>query len=204
MVELFNIQQELKAPKNKYNDFGKFAFRNTSGILEALKPLLKKYKCTLTLNDELEAKGERYYIHAIVTLTNETGESIVSDAWAREQDSKSGMDAAQLTGACSSYARKYALCGLFAIDDSDYDPDAQTPAASNVLTEGCDKWEGAIKHCIDNNLEPAALRKWYELSAGDEIKLKNAIAARKLSNGDSTKEKEILEFQQAFGLEQTK
>lgn len=214
MVELFNIQQELKAPKDKYNKFGGFPYRNTSGILEAVKPLLNKYKCTLTLCDDLQAVGDRFYIHATATLTNDTGDIITADAWAREQDSKSGMDAAQITGSCSSYARKYALCGLFAIDDSQLDIDAQeeTPKddkhevkpeenTKEILSEGCPKWDNAIKWCVDNNAQPSAVKKWYQLSEEDERKLKDAVDRKRLAAGDPYKEKDILDFQKEFGLE---
>lgn len=222
MVELLNIQQELKAPKDKYNKFGGFPYRNASGILEAVKPLLKKYKCIITLHDEIALLGDRFYIHSVVTLVNESGDKVEADGWAREQENKAGMDAAQLTGACSSYARKYALCGLFAIDDSELDPDTmdnrepevqadskteaqQKPIVQNKekesLHEASEKWEQAIQWCIEKNAQPALLRKWYQISEEDEIKLRNAISVRKLSAGDPNKEKDIIEFQKEFGTE---
>ena len=119
---LINIQGELKAPKSNYNKFGNYAYRSAEDILEALKPLLKKNNCTLTLKDDIILIGDRFYIKAIATLSNEKG-SIEASAMAREDESKKGMDGAQITGSCSSYARKYALNGLFAIDDTK-DPDA--------------------------------------------------------------------------------
>jgi len=118
MKELIQIQKELKAPKNQYNAFGEYHYRSAEDILEALKPLLAKYDCILTLTDEIIFIGNRYYICAFATIKNSTGEQIVVKAFAREQESKTKMDASQITGAASSYARKYALNGLFLIDDT--------------------------------------------------------------------------------------
>lgn len=117
--KLNNIQLELKAPKNKRNSFGGYDYRDLSGILEALKPLLKKYKCAIVFDDNVTTKEDRTYIEATATIIDcEDGSMCRCKGYAREQDSKKGMDDAQLTGACSSYARKYACNGLFAIDDS--------------------------------------------------------------------------------------
>lgn len=118
MEELIKIQTELKAPKNLYNTFGKYFYRNAEGIMEAVKPLLKKYGCCLTLCDDTILIGERYYLRATATLTNKEGKNISVTALAREDTSKKGMDGSQLTGTASSYARKYALNGLFLIDDT--------------------------------------------------------------------------------------
>ena len=105
--KLQKIQCELKAPKNKRNSFGGYDYRDMSGILEALKPYLDKYKCLLVLSDDVVTKEERTYIVATATLIDtEDGTQISCNGYAREQDSKKGMDDAQLTGACSSYARK--------------------------------------------------------------------------------------------------
>ena len=122
MKELINIQSELKAPKSQYNSFGKYQYRNAEDILEAVKPLLKKNNCHLTITDEIILIGDRYYVKSTAEITNGT-EVVMTSALAREEESKKGMDSAQLTGATSSYARKYALNGLFCIDDtkdSDY------------------------------------------------------------------------------------
>lgn len=118
MEELIKIQTELKAPKNLYNSFGKYKYRNAEGIMEAVKPLLKKYNCYLTLCDDIHMIGERYYLRATATIINKDGKSVVVTALAREDESKKGLDGAQLTGSTSSYARKYALNGLFLIDDT--------------------------------------------------------------------------------------
>lgn len=122
MKELINIQAGLKAPKDKRNTFGGYNYRSCESILEAVKPLLKAEACTLTINDDIVQVGERYYIKATATLRNSSGGSVSATALAREEETKKGMDGAQVTGAASSYARKYALNGLFAIDDTK-DPD---------------------------------------------------------------------------------
>ena len=117
--KLQKLQSELKAPKGQYNSFGKYKYRNCEDILESLKPLLKENNCCVVLNDEICLVGERYYIKAIVTLIDsETGEKVENTAFAREEEFKKGMDGSQVTGASSSYARKYALNGLFGIDDT--------------------------------------------------------------------------------------
>jgi hypothetical protein len=120
--KLLIIQSKLKAPKNQYNDFNNFYYRSAEDILEALKPLLKEVGCTLTISDEIVVVAERVYVKAIATLSDGK-DNISTTAFAREEESKKGMDAAQITGAASSYARKYALNGLFCIDDTK-DPDS--------------------------------------------------------------------------------
>lgn len=120
--KLVTIQQLLNAPKNLTNSFGGYKYRSAEGILEAVKPLLKEHKLSLTLTDTAILKGEWHYIKATAILTDNEGNAMKTNAYAREQDIKKGMDSAQVTGAASSYARKYALNGLFAIDDTK-DPD---------------------------------------------------------------------------------
>ena len=118
MNKLLQIQTELKAPKSQFNSFGKYNYRNCEDILESLKPLLLKYELTLTISDDMVAIGNRIYVRATASI-NEGGKDPVSvTAFARESEDKKGMDAAQVTGAASSYARKYALNGLFLIDDT--------------------------------------------------------------------------------------
>ena len=120
--KLFEIQQNLKAPKEKYNNFGKYAFRSCEDILEALKPLLASQKAIIVLSDELTNIEQRYYIKATARIIDiETGEQIENSSYAREDENKKGMDLSQITGASSSYARKYALNGLFCIDDNKED-----------------------------------------------------------------------------------
>lgn len=118
MKELITIQSELKAPKSQFNRFGNYKYRKAEDILEAVKPILNKQKCTLILTDDIVMVGSRIYVKATATLKNEKGEMETTTAFAREEDTKKGMDGSQITGAASSYARKYALNGLFAIDDN--------------------------------------------------------------------------------------
>ncbi len=113
--KLSQIQKDLKAPKNQKNTFGNYNYRSCEDILEGVKPLLEGY--FLTINDEIIQVGDRYYIKATATLSSGK-ESISNSAFAREPENKKGMDESQVTGASSSYARKYALNGLFAIDDT--------------------------------------------------------------------------------------
>lgn len=124
MKELIAIQAELKAPKSQYNNFGKYAYRSCEDILEAVKPLLNKYDAALIVSDEIIEIGGRVYVKAKAELIfpcdkSGTGwKSVNATGWAREEESKKGMDSAQLTGSTSSYARKYALNGLLCIDDA--------------------------------------------------------------------------------------
>lgn len=120
---LSHIQAELKAPKNLYNKFGGYYYRNAESILEATKPLCAKYGCTLTVSDEIQLIGDRYYVKATATIQDKDGSTASVSSFAREDETKKGMDVAQITGTASSYARKYALNGLFCIDDTK-DPDS--------------------------------------------------------------------------------
>lgn len=136
--KLMNIQAELKAPKNLRNSFGNYNYRNVESILEALKPLLVKYKATVTITDTIEFIADRIYVKAVATIydvenRNNDADIITSTAYAREAESKKGMDEAQITGATSSYARKYALNGLFLLDDTqDVDTEAYQKAEKSA------------------------------------------------------------------------
>lgn len=117
--KLMLVQSELKAPKSQFNKFGKYYYRNCEDILEALKPICLTHKAVTYLTDEIVTVGQRTYVKATATLVDiETGENVQNTAYAREEESKKGMDGSQVTGASSSYARKYALNGLFGIDDT--------------------------------------------------------------------------------------
>ena len=139
--KLMLIQNELKCPKDQFNSFGKYHYRSTESILEAVKPLLKKNGLSLFVSDSIELIGERYYIKATCKLINtEDGETIEASAMARESLDKKGMDSSQVSGATSSYARKYALNGLFLIDDTkDFDSaevSKQTSKSSSSTNTG--------------------------------------------------------------------
>lgn len=138
MKELIAIQSELKAPKSQFNKFGGYKYRKAEDILEAVKPLLNKQKCTLTITDDIVMVGNRIYVKATATIKNEKGEFETTTGWAREEETKKGMDGSQITGASSSYARKYALNGLFAIDDnadSDTTNDGQQQTQQQAKTQ---------------------------------------------------------------------
>lgn len=133
--KLMQIQTELKAPKNLYNKFGNFNYRNAESILEAVKPLLTKYGCALTVEDHIQLIGDRFYVQATATLHDtEKEEEVSAVAYAREPESKKGMDESQITGTASSYARKYALNGLFILDDTK-DPDTDEYHTQTATTE---------------------------------------------------------------------
>lgn len=118
MRELINIQSKLKAPKSQFNRFGNYKYRKAEDILEAVKPLLAENSCTLVITDDIVMVGNRIYVKATATIKNDKGDTETSTGFAREEGSKKGMDESQVTGAASSYARKYALNGLLAIDDN--------------------------------------------------------------------------------------
>lgn len=118
--KLSAIQAELKAPKNQRNNFGNYNYRSCEDILEAVKPICRKYKAVLHISDELVTFTSRYYVEATAYLRDmeDDTKALYSKGYAREEEEKKGMDGSQITGASSSYARKYALNGLFCIDDS--------------------------------------------------------------------------------------
>lgn len=118
LLYLAQIQSELKAPKGQRNNFGKYNYRSCEDILEAVKPLLQERGLVILITDDIVQIGERYYVRATATIYDSEGSYISNSALAREELKRSGMDASQITGATSSYARKYALNGLFAIDDT--------------------------------------------------------------------------------------
>lgn len=134
-ARLRNLQAELKAPKSQYNNFGKYKYRNAEDILEALKPLAVKHSLTFVIYDEIELLGDRFYVKAVVICRNDEGEELASTAYAREEESKKGMDGSQVTGAASSYARKYALNGMLLIDDTK-DSDATNAGGDTPSTGG--------------------------------------------------------------------
>ena len=163
MIEkLLKIQVELKAPKGQRNTFGNYNYRSCEDILEAVKPLLEKHKCVLTLNDTIEYIGDRYYIKATATIIDlESGTIVNNTAYAREEENKKGMDASQITGATSSYARKYALNGLLLIDDT---KDADTDEYQNQTKGKITYREQVIAYCKNNNLDIKEIAKDYNLN----------------------------------------
>lgn len=160
MNRLIKIQGLLKAAKNQYNSYGGYNYRSCEDILEALKPILKELNLALILNDEITQIGDRYYVKSTATLYDENKKEIASSsASAREALTKKGMDESQITGSTSSYARKYALNGLFMIDDAKdadftnkHGKEEQNNVENKQDTNKCPKCGGKIS--------PMALEKW--------------------------------------------
>lgn len=181
MKELQVIQSQLKAPKNQRNSFGGYDYRSCEDILEAVKPLLCELHCTLTLSDELVALGSRFYVKATAEIRSESGEVETTTAYAREEETKKGMDAAQITGSASSYARKYALNGLFCIDDNK-DPDTSKNRKPNSssgdggkqkpeLTPSHEKWASCVRSVKSGKFTVEKLREHYSISNDVERRL---------------------------------
>ena len=176
--KLLEIQTELKAPKGQYNSFGKYKYRSCEDILEAVKPICKKNNATLIIADELQNIGDRYYIKATATIIDiEDGSVLSNTAYAREEETKKGMDGSQITGTASSYARKYALNGLFCIDDTkDADTDEykeqteQDKIIDNKMVEGLNM--AIEKAQIDQKAVELILNQ-YGYTNTAEIKMKD-------------------------------
>lgn len=163
------VQATLKANKGLYNDFGKYKYRSCETILESVKPILASIQAIVLLTDELVMIGERYYIKATATFTLcQNGESISTTAYAREEECKKGMDGSQITGASSSYARKYALNGLFAIDDS-VDSDGTNDGEPEMITAEQIKEFEKLGVKLDN------VFKRYKIKSVNELTKEQAI-----------------------------
>lgn len=177
--KLVAIQSELKAPKNQYNNFGKYKYRSCEDILEGVKPLLKKYNLFQTIRDEVRVIGNRYYVEATVMVSG-TGEdqTIYTTALAREPENKKGMDESQITGTASSYARKYALNGMWLIDDTkdadtdehQYQKNNDRSAPKKKLTEDSQDWKNVVK-AIKDGYSLSDIKKKYDVSVDLEKKL---------------------------------
>ena len=181
--KLLNVQNALKAPKSQYNAFGKYNYRNCEDILEAVKPICKEVKALVYLTDDLVLIGERYYVQATATFVDvESTERLCAVAYAREEETKKGMDGSQVTGASSSYARKYALNGLFDIDD--------TKDSDTTNTHG--KEETAPKPAYRPTPKPAPTAKTPRDLLIDKLNEKgidiNAYAQEKGLNPNTTDE----------------
>ena len=163
--KLLNIQNELKAPKNQFNKFGNYKYRNAEDILEAVKPICLKYKAVINVRDTIIQIGDRYYVEATAYITDveKPADYIENRACAREEENKKGMDSSQVTGATSSYARKYALNGLLCIDDTK-DTDSEEYQKSNV--KPAEKSETMIidkqKELIINKFSKEEILKYLE------------------------------------------
>lgn len=176
--KLLAIQTELKAPKGQLNSYGNYMYRSCEDILEAVKPILNKYKCLLVIHDEVKQIGDRYYVMAEAKLIDleDNNPSIINTAYAREEDVKKGMDGSQITGTASSYARKYALNGLFLIDDTkDADTDehakvtGQEPKTEKLATEKQIELLKKIAEEQGKTLDVETVKKWTMKQASDFI-----------------------------------
>ena len=179
MKELCEIQKKLKAPKGQFNKFGNYKYRSCEDILEAVKPLLYEHGCSLKLSDDLVYVGDRYYIKATATITTKDGAAETVTAYAREEETKKGMDGSQITGTASSYARKYALNGLFCIDDTkDADTMDNTNEGAHALAQAQeDEREWMTEKQYQDAL--ARIAKGYLDTAE---KAKNAFRMKKIYN----------------------
>lgn len=168
MKELIAIQSELKAPKNQFNAFGKYKYRNCEDILEAVKPLLLKYGCTLTIDDEVKEVGGLVFIEATASIQKDL-EGRTVRAQAGIDPNRKGMDIAQSYGSSSSYARKYALNGLFLIDDTK-DPDSTNDhgGKKEELTPAHVKWQGAKDSLANGKVTLEQIKSVYILTAQNE------------------------------------
>ena len=161
-----DIQQKLKAPKGQYNSFGQYKYRSCEDILEGVKPLLKEYKLALLINDEIVQIGERYYVKSTAKITDGR-ESVSATAYAREPLEKKGADASQITGASSSYARKYALNGLLCIDDTK-DADA-IDNSQNQTQNTAYNWQTLKARATQGGVAEDSLKSYLK----NELKVKN-------------------------------
>lgn len=188
---LVEVQSELKAPKGLRNTFGNYNYRSTESILEAVKPLLAERGMLLTITDQLECIGDRYYVRAEAKVSKGS-DSIFVTAFAREEESKKGMDSSQVTGATSSYSRKYALNGLFLIDDTK-DPDSDeyqgkstktaAPASAPVkstndkpyLNKGTESYDKVVKALTEKKATLDQVQLKYKLSSVVKKELENLV-----------------------------
>ena len=184
--KLLNIQNELNCPKNQHNHFGNYDYRSCEDILESVKPLLDKYKLTLIITDEIEQIGDRYYVKATTGLIDyedmkeDDVAMITNTAYAREEEQKKGMDGSQVTGASSSYARKYALNGLFCIDDT---KDADTDAYKKQQDKGNNKPQNTYQKPVQKQtgqapklISEAQRKRLYAIANGNNEVAKRVLA----------------------------
>ena len=193
MKELIEIQNRLNAPKSRRNDFGKYNYRSAEDILKAAKPLLKELGCTLLLSDDVKEvvaaytyntqnkngasayQGTRVYVVATATIINSQGEKLSVQGMAREEVVKAGMDSAQITGAASSYARKYALNGLFAIDDGE-DADTLNTSPQYTQQQGQAPFPPAQPQQRGDEMTPEEIFNGYAKPAIEQARTKEELA----------------------------
>lgn len=189
MKALSEVQYKLKAPKGQVNSFGHYNYRSCEDILEAVKPLLHEAGLTLTLSDDVVAVGNRIYVKATATVSDGT-DSVSNTAFAREAESKKGMDDSQVTGAASSYARKYALNGLFCIDDTkdaDTDEYQRRTQSQPIMCTHCGNPIKPLTKRDGGTMPPAEVAKWTQREAhmtlcGDCLKAWRQAKANNTNN----------------------
>ena len=180
--KLTKIQTELKAPKSQYNNFGKYKYRSLEDIMEALKPLLKEAGACLVVEDDIKLIGDRFYIVAKATLLDAEGDGqITAQALARESFSKKGMDESQITGTASSYARKYCLNGLFAIDDTkdadsmDNSQDNRPTASKATEDDKKRMWAEFKSACEYQDVDAVEFLEWTGVDMTEKAKVHNTV-----------------------------
>ena len=187
LERVLKVQTELKAPKGQFNKFGGYAYRSCEDILEAAKPLLAKYNLILFIGDEIVEIGGRIYVKATATIMDSTGNKIMNYAYAREEETKKGMDGSQITGASSSYARKYALNGLFLIDDTKDSDVTNTHGKDDKEQKKAD--EIPVKKATEKQLE--LLKKYVPTEEG-QAKMLKWVGVTKLEDIPMDKASEII------------
>lgn len=205
LLKLIKIQEELKAPKSNYNTFGKFNYRSCEDILESVKPLCAKHGCALILTDEIEQVGNRHYVKATAELFDQESEDkVYATAFAREAENKKGMDEAQVTGTTSSYARKYALNGLFCIDDTkDPDTDENTrqrqeadkkndpkkarnkePASGQEKKISASQVDEVVEICDKHHKKVTDMCQYFKIDAVEEMTVAQYMELKKIFKED--------------------
>lgn len=183
---LMRVQQQLKAPKNQRNNYGGYNYRSCEDILEAVKPLLSANSISLTINDEIVLIGDRYYIKATATIFDDKGNYVSNSGYAREELTRKGMDSSQITGAASSYARKYALNGLFAIDDTkDADALNNGEEESKKRTTAKSQQTTANSQAPEKITAKQALEELAKVKSVEELKLAFTRLPQELRTDDS-------------------
>lgn len=174
MKNLLKIQAELKCPKGSFNSFGKYKYRSAEQILESLKPLLQKHESLLVLTDEIVEVGNKLFLKATASLSN--NDSVIHSNGFAELGEHKGMSSEQCTGTASSYARKYALNGLFLIDETESDPDSKdnTPSKPSKQTLDAKRFQDAVKALNDGKITRQSLEDKFQLTEG-QIDILNAL-----------------------------
>lgn len=172
-LTLMEIQKELKAPKGQFNKFGNYKYRSCEDIIEAVKPLAAKHKCSVIISDDIVEVGGRVYVKATASLVSDS-DRVETTGFAREAETRKGMDDSQITGSASSYARKYALNGLFAIDDTK-DADATNEHNDNPTIKIDQKVKKAVfdqsLSCLENGDDSGLKQIWVEFDADEKAVL---------------------------------